>query len=112
MDLAIGVARRPLRVNDALRIIDAIEKYGIELLDARSKTLFELVNEYLKEVSLNVGDLLHYAGATLLHADYLASWNKDDFNPQFEKSVNKVNQRKSLKTIKVGTPTMMLRWFS
>jgi len=57
-----------------------------------------------------VGDLLHYAGATLLNAEYLASWNTEDFNPHFEKSINKVNKRKNLKTIKVGAPTIILGW--
>jgi len=112
MDLAIGVAKRPLRVADALRIMEAIDIYGIKLLDAQSRTLLELVNEYLKEARLNIGDLLHYAGATLLGTDYLTSWNTDDFNPRFEKSVNRVNRRKNLKTIKVGTPTKIMEWMS
>lgn len=55
-----------------------------------------------------MGDLLHYAGATLLDTEYLASWNTDDFNSRFEKSINKVNKKKNLKTIKVGTPTLIL----
>ncbi len=71
-----------------------------------------LVKEYLKEARLNIGDLLHYAGATLLNADYLASWNTDDFNPGFEKLINRVNIRKNLKTIKVGTPNIILEWLS
>jgi len=112
MDLAIGVAKRPLRVADALKTMEAIEIYGIKLLDVQSKTLLELVNEYLKEAQLNMGDLLHYAGATLLGADYLASWNTDDFNPRSEKTVNRVNRRKNLKTIKVGTPTKIIEWIS
>jgi len=110
MDLAIGVAKRPLRVADALRMMEAIDTYGIKLLNTQSRTLLLLVKEYLKEVHLNIGDLLHYAGATLLNADYLASWNTNDFNPRFEKSINKVNKRKALKTIKVGTPTIILEW--
>ncbi|MDI6847877.1 MAG: hypothetical protein QMD23_07125 [Candidatus Bathyarchaeia archaeon] len=69
-----------------------------------------LVNEYLKETYIKIGDLLHYAGATLLNAEYLASWNTDDFNSRSEKSVNKVNKKKNLKTIKVGTPTIILEW--
>jgi len=59
-----------------------------------------------------MGDLLHYAGATLLGADYLASWNTDDFNPRSEKTVNRVNRRKNLKTKKVGTPTKIIEWIS
>jgi len=110
MDLAIGVAKRPLRVTDALRIMETIDTCGIKLLNTLSRTLLLLVKEYLKETPLNIGDLLHYAGATLLNAEYLASWNTDDFNPHFEKSVNKVNKRKNLKTIKVGTPTNILEW--
>jgi predicted nucleic acid-binding protein len=110
MDLAIGVAKRPLRVTDALRILEAVDTCGINLLSTHSRTLLLLVKEYLKETSLNIGDLLHYAGATLLNAEYLASWNTDDFNPRFEKSINKVNKRKNLKTIKVGTPTIILEW--
>jgi len=110
MDLAIGVAKRPLRVADALRMMEAIDTYGIKLLNTQSRTLLLLVKEYLKEVHLSIGDLLHYAGATLLNADYLASWNTNDFNPRFEKSINKVNKRKTLKTIKVGTPTIILEW--
>jgi hypothetical protein len=112
MDLAIGAAKRPLRVTDALRILEAIEAYGIKLLSPHSKTLLLLVNEYLKETSLKIGDLLHYAGAALLNAEYLTSWNTDDFNPRFEKSINKVNKKKNLKTIKVGTPTIILEWLS
>ena len=112
MDLAIGVAKRPLRVADALKIMEAIDTHGIKLLDVRSKTLLELVNEYLEETQLNIGDLLHYAGATLLSADYLASWNTDDFNPRFEKSVNRVNRRKNLKTIKVGMSTKIIEGIS
>jgi len=69
-----------------------------------------LVEEYLKEAPLNIGDLLHYAGATLLDADYLASWNTDDFNPRFENSINRVNRKQNLKTIKVGTATIILEW--
>ena len=69
-----------------------------------------LVNEYLKETSLKIGDLLHYAGATLLNAEYLASWNKYDFNPHYERIINKVNKKKNLKTIKVGAPNMILEW--
>jgi predicted nucleic acid-binding protein len=110
MDLAIGVAKRPLRVADALRILEAIEAYGIELLSPPSRAFLSLVNEYFKETSLKIGDLLHYAGATLLNAEYLASWNTDDFNKRLEKSINKVNRRKNLKTIKVGTPTLILEW--
>jgi len=110
MDLAIGVAKRPLRVTDALRILEAVDTCGIKLLSTHSRTLLLLVKEYLKETSINIGDLLHYAGATLLNAEYLTSWNTDDFNPRFEKSINKVNKRKNLKTIKVGTPTIILEW--
>jgi predicted nucleic acid-binding protein len=110
MDLAIGVAKRPLRVADALRILEAIDAYDIKLLSPPSRTLLTLVNEYLKETSLKIGDLLHYAGATLLDAEYIASWNTDDFNKRFEKSINKVNKKKNLKTIKVGTPTLILEW--
>jgi len=110
MDLAIGVAKRPLRVADALRIMEALDTYGVRLLNTQSRTLLMLVEEYLKEAQLNIGDLLHYAGATLLNADYLASWNTDDFNPRFEKSINRVNRKQNLKTIKVGTPTMILEW--
>ncbi|MGB9854816.1 MAG: hypothetical protein ACPLRY_08470, partial [Candidatus Bathyarchaeales archaeon] len=84
--------------------------YGIELLSPPSRTLLLLVNEYLKGTPLKIGDLLHYAGATLLNAQYLASWNTDDFNKRFEKSINKVNKNKNLKTIKVGTPTIILKW--
>jgi len=112
MDLAIGVAKRPLRVADALKTMEAIDTLGIKLQDAQSRTLLELVNEYLKEVKLNIGDLLHYAGATLLGADYLVSWNTDDFNPHNEKYVNRVNKSKNLKTIKVGTPTNILERIS
>jgi len=112
MDLAIGVAKRPLRVADALRMMEVIDTCGIKLLNTQSRTLLMLVQEYLKEARLNIGDLLHYAGATLLNADYLASWNTDDFNPRFEKSINRVNRRKNLKAIKVGTPTIILEWLS
>lgn len=112
MDIAIGVAKRPLRVADALRMMEVIETYGIKLLNTQSRSLLMLVKEYLKEARLNIGDLLHYAGATLLNTDYLASWNTDDFNPRFEKSINRVNRRKNLKTIKVGTPTIILEWIS
>lgn len=110
MDLAIGVAKRPLRVTDALRVLEVIEVYGIKLLSPHSRTLLLLVNKYLEGTSLTIGDLLHYAGATLLNADYLASWNKDDFNPRYEKIISKVNKKKNLKTIKVGTPNMILEW--
>lgn len=110
MDLAIGVAKRPLRVTDALRILGAIDLYEIKLSSPPSKTLLSLVNEYFRETSLKIGDLLHYAGATLLNAEYLASWNTDDFNKRFEKSINKVNRKRNLKTIKVGTPTIILEW--
>jgi len=99
MDLAIGVAKRPLRVTDALRILEAIDAYGIKLLSPNSRTLLLLVNEYLKKTSLKIGDLLHYAGATLLNAEYLASWNTDDFNQRSEKSINKVNKKRNLTTI-------------
>jgi hypothetical protein len=104
MDLAIGVAKRPLRVADALRILEAIEAYKIELLSPPLRAFLSLVNEYFKETSLKIGDLLHYAGATLLNAEYLASWNTDDFNKRLEKSINKVNKRGSLKTIKAVRP--------
>gem|GEM_PF-1277689 len=110
MDLAIGVAKRPLRVADALRMLEAIDAYDIKLLSPPSRTLLTLVNEYLKETSLKIGDLLHYAGATLLDAEYIASWNTDDFSKRFEKSINKVNKKKNVKTIKVGTPTLILEW--
>ncbi|PIV23650.1 MAG: hypothetical protein COS40_03585 [Deltaproteobacteria bacterium CG03_land_8_20_14_0_80_45_14] len=110
MDLAIGVAKRPLRVTDALRMMETIDTCGIKLLNTQSRTLLVLVKKYLKETRLNMGDLLHYAGATLLNADYLASWDTDDFNPNFEKSINRVNRRENLKTIKVGTPTIILEW--
>jgi len=33
MDLAIGVAKRPLRVADALKIMEALDTYGIRLLN-------------------------------------------------------------------------------
>ncbi|MCW4007260.1 MAG: hypothetical protein NWF09_01015 [Candidatus Bathyarchaeota archaeon] len=62
MDLAIGVAKRPLRVTDALRILEVIEVCGIKLLSPHSRTLLLLVNEYLEGTSLKIGDLLHYAG--------------------------------------------------
>ena len=110
MDLAIGIAKRPLRVADALKIMEALDAFGIKLLNVQSRTLLLLVNEYLKETQLSIGDLLHYAGATLLNADYLASWNTDDFNLRFEKSINRVNRKQNLKTIKVGTPTNILEW--
>ena len=110
MDLAIGVAKRPLIVTDALRILEAVDAYGIKLLSSHSRTLLLLVNEYLKETSLKIGDLLHYAGATLLDTEYLASWNTDDFNSRFEKSINRVNKKKNLKTIKAGTPNIILEW--
>jgi len=112
MDLAIGIAKRPLRVADALKTMEAIDTLGIKLQDAQSRTLLQLVNEYLKEVQLSIGDLLHYAGATLLGADYLVSWNTDDFNPHHEKYINRVNKRKNVKTIKVGTPTEILERIS
>jgi len=51
MDLAIGVAKRQLRVADALKTMEAIEIYGIKLLDVQSKTLLELVSKYLKKPS-------------------------------------------------------------
>ncbi|MEM2714398.1 MAG: hypothetical protein QXL45_01590 [Candidatus Bathyarchaeia archaeon] len=51
---------------------------------------------------MKFGDLLHYAGATLLKADYLSSWNTDDFNERTEESINNVNVRRGLKTIRVG----------
>lgn len=95
---------------DALKIMEAIDTCGIKLLNTQSRTLLLLVKEYLKEAPLKIGDLLHYAGATLLNANYLASWNTDDFNPRFQKSINRVNRRKNLKTIKVGTPTIILEW--
>ena len=110
MDLAIGVAKRPLRVADALKIMETLDTYEINLLNTQSRTLLMLVKEYLKEANLNIGDLLHYAGATLLNADYLTSWNTNDFNPRFEKSINRVNRKQNLKTIKVGTPTIILEW--
>ncbi len=110
MDLAIVVAKRPLRVTDALKILEAIEAYDINLLSPDSRTLLLLVNEYLKETSLKIGDLLHYAGATLLNAEYLATWNKYDFNLHYERIINKVNKKKNLKTIKVGAPNMILEW--
>ncbi len=100
MDLAIGLAKRPLRVADALRMMEVIDTCGIKLLDTQSRTLLMLVKEHQKQARLNIGDLLHYAGATLLNTNYLASWNTDDFNPRFEKSVNRVNRRKNLTTIK------------
>lgn len=56
MDLAIGVAKRPLRVADALRMMEAIDTYGITLLNIQSRTLLMLVKEYLKEAPLNIGD--------------------------------------------------------
>ncbi|MEM3549897.1 MAG: hypothetical protein QXN87_06140 [Candidatus Bathyarchaeia archaeon] len=95
---------------DALRILEAIDTYEIKLLSPPSRTLLSLVNEYLKATSLKIGDLLHYAGAALLNADCLASWNTDDFNKRIEKSINKVNRKKNLKTIKVGTPTIISGW--
>jgi len=58
---------------------------GIKLLNTHSKTRLMLVKEDLKECRLSMGDLLHYAGATSLNADYLASWNTDDFNPASRK---------------------------
>lgn len=112
MDLAIGLAKRPLRVADALRMMEVIDTCEIKLLDAQSRTLLMLVKEYRKQGRLNIGDLLHYAGATLLNTDYLASWNTDDFNPHLEKTINRVNRRKNLKTIKVGTPTIISGWLS
>jgi len=93
-----------------LKILEVIEIYDIKLLSPRSKTLLLLVDEYLKETPLKIGDLLHYAGATLLNVEYLASWNKGDFNPDYEKIINQVNKKKNLKTIKVGTPSMILEW--
>lgn len=108
MDLAVGVAKRPLRVVDALRMMNVIDASGINLLNTDTRALLELVKEYLKEARLNIGDLLHYGGATLLNADYLASWNTDHFNPRFQKSINRVNRRRNLKTIKVATPTTIL----
>ena len=112
MDLAIGVSKRPFRVADALKTMEAIETYGIKLQEARSRALLELVNDYSKEARLNIGDLLHYTGASLLGTNYLASWNTDDFNPHHEKSINRVNKRMNLKTIKVGTPTKIMEWIS
>jgi len=64
----------------------------------------------LKEIPLKIGDLLHHAGATLLNAERLASWNTDDFNSHYEKIINKVDKKKNLKTIKVSTPNMILEW--
>jgi len=93
-------------------MIEVIDTCGIKLLNTQSRALLTLVKEYLKEARLNIGDLLHYAGATLLNAEYIASWNTDDFNPRFEKSINRVNRRKNLKTIKVGTPTLISEWLS
>jgi len=49
-----------------------------------------------------IGDLLHYAGAPFLNAEYLASWNIEGFNRRIEKSINKVNKKINLKTIKVA----------
>ncbi|MEM2027198.1 MAG: hypothetical protein QXT30_05505 [Candidatus Bathyarchaeia archaeon] len=98
MDLAIELTRRPLRVGDALRILEVMDAYEIRLLSLNSRDLLLLVNEYLGETSLKFGDLLHYAGATLLNADYLSSWNTDDFNERTEESINNVNVRRGLKT--------------
>ena len=108
MDLAIGVAKRPLRVLDALRIIDSIDAHGIKLLDAQLTPVLSLVEKYLREIHLNMGDLLHYASATLLSADYLVSWNTDHFNPRFEEAINRVNRRRKLKTIRVGVPLSLI----
>ena len=110
MDLAIGVAKRPLRVTDALKILEAIEAYDINLLSPNSRTLLLLGNEYLKKTSLKIGDLLHYAGAILLNAEYLASWNKYDFNLHYGRIINRVNKKKNLKAIKVGAPNIILEW--
>ncbi|MEM1585978.1 MAG: hypothetical protein QW457_00805, partial [Candidatus Bathyarchaeia archaeon] len=71
-----------------------MDAYEIKLLSLNSRDLLLLVNEYLRETSLKFGDLLHYAGATLLNADYLSSWNTDDFNERTEESINNVNVRR------------------
>jgi predicted nucleic acid-binding protein len=112
MDLAIGLAKTPLRVTDALKMMEVIDTCRIGLLNVQSRTLLMLAKEYQTETRLNIGDLLHYAGATLLNAEYLASWNTDDFNLRFEKTINRVNRRRNLKTIKVGTPTIISGWLS
>jgi len=47
MDLAIGLTRRPLRVGDALRILEVMDAYEIKLLSLNSRDLLLLINEYL-----------------------------------------------------------------
>ena len=54
MDLAIGLAKRPLRVADALRMMEVIDTRRIKLPNTQSRTLLMLVKEYLKEARLNI----------------------------------------------------------
>jgi hypothetical protein len=39
MDLGIGVSKRPLRVTNALKILEVMEVYDIKLLSPHSRTL-------------------------------------------------------------------------
>lgn len=94
-------------IKAALIVIQALDKYEIELVELDSRSLSGLVDSYITRLPAGERyrfDLLHYASAALLNCTHLASWDKKHFNQRVERKVNKANLLAGLTTLKVGDP--------
>jgi predicted nucleic acid-binding protein len=97
----------------ASRLVKTVDEYGIELTPALDDWLWNLLDEYLSRKVLGVGrlmDLMHYASATLLRCDYVASWDKEHFNERVAMKVNQVNSSAGLANLISGDPIAIARY--
>lgn len=110
LELAKAVQLRG--VESVLAILQAVDRYGIELATPDPARLLALVDRYISLRAMGAKyqfDLLHYASATLLSCGHLASWDKDHFNERIAKNVNKADSSMNLPTLKVGDPASLGR---
>ena len=97
----------------ASRLARTVEEHEIEAVENLDDWLWNLVDQYLSHRILGVGrfiDLMHYASATLLRCDCLASWDRGHFNGKVAMKINKVNSSAGLASLIVWDPTEVERY--
>ena len=111
--LEVAKAAEQRGTQAALRLVSAVEGYGVELTRTLGDRLWSLSDEYASRGVLRedraLVDLLHYASATPLGCIHLASWDKGHFNERVERRVNATNASRGLTTLKVGSPETIAR---
>lgn len=105
LEVTKATQRRGLK--SALKIVQAIDRYRIELATLDLGQLLDLVDRYFAYKVAGTKyriDLLHYASATLLDCGHLVSWDKKHFNQRVAERINRVNSLSGLITLRIGDP--------